>query len=105
MLFNGALSVYWCAYINYILKRLKTANFGAIRDITMENKDSIIGVSSQVGNNTITIEPDKIMSGLDKFLLTFKLNSGNSRTCVLVDDTTIDLLESTIKLYKVANGR
>jgi len=71
----------------------------------MADKKDIVGVSSMVGDNTITIEPDKMLAGSDKFLLTFRTAAGGGRTCVTVDDAVLDLLESAIKLYKVANGR
>lgn len=71
----------------------------------MADKKDIVGVSSMVGNSTITIEPDKIMGGADEFLLTFRINGIGGKTCVTIDDQAIDLLESAIKLYKVANRR
>lgn len=71
----------------------------------MADKKDIVGASSMVGDNTITIEPDKMLAGSDKFLLTFRTAAAGGRTCVTVDDAIINLLESTIKLYKIANRR
>lgn len=71
----------------------------------MADKKDIVGVSSMAGDNTITIEPDKMLAGSDKFLLTFRAGANSGRTCVTIDDAAIDLLESAIKLYRVANRR
>lgn len=70
----------------------------------MANKE-IIGVSSQAGNNTITIEPDKMMAGTGQFQLTFRLKGNAGRTCVSMTDEAIDLLESAIQLYKTINRK
>jgi hypothetical protein len=34
----------------------------------MTDKKDIVGVSSMVGGNIITIEPDKMLAGSDKFM-------------------------------------